>query len=71
MVDVTRLLQKIGLLGCMHVCFMATVWIFRFKNLQAALLPFLGGDFLREHQFLLTPPAQSDIEFCIQHSTHN
>ena len=40
--DLRRLLQKVGLLGCMYVSFLATVWIIRIDNARVAVLPGLG-----------------------------
>ena len=42
-VDVRRLLQKVGLLFFMYFSFMATVWIIRIDNLRLVALPALGS----------------------------
>jgi predicted permease len=44
--DLRRILQKIGLLGCMYASFIATVWIIRIENLRIAILPALGAAIL-------------------------
>lgn len=41
--DLRRMLQKVGLLGCMYVSFMATVWGIRVESLRIMALPALGG----------------------------
>ena len=41
-VDVRRLLQKVGLLFFMYFSFMATVWIIRIDNLRLVALPAIG-----------------------------
>jgi len=41
-VDVRRLLQKVGLLFFMYFSFMATVWIIRIDNLRLVVLPAIG-----------------------------
>jgi hypothetical protein len=41
-VELRRLLQKIGLLFFMYFSFMATVWIIRIDNARITALPFLG-----------------------------
>jgi predicted permease len=40
--DLRRLLQKVGLLGCMYVSFTLAVWIIRVDTLRLAALPLLG-----------------------------
>jgi hypothetical protein len=42
LVDLRRMLQKVGLLGCMYVSFMATVWGIRVDSLRITVLPALG-----------------------------
>lgn len=42
MVDVRRLLQKVGLLFFMYFSFMSTVWIIRIDNLRLVALPAIG-----------------------------
>ena len=41
--DLRRMLQKVGLLGCMYVSFMATVWGIRVDSLRITVLPALGA----------------------------
>jgi predicted permease len=38
-----RMLQKVGLLGCMYFSFMATVWVIRVDSLRITVLPALGA----------------------------
>ena len=41
--DLRRILQKVGLLGCMYFSFMATVWGIRVESLRIMVLPALGA----------------------------
>jgi hypothetical protein len=41
--ELRRMLQKVGLLGCMYFSFMATVWGIRVDSLRIMALPALGG----------------------------
>jgi predicted permease len=40
--ELRRILQKVGLLGCMYFAFMATVWGARIDSLRITVLPLLG-----------------------------
>ena len=44
--DLRRILQKVGLLGCMYASFIATVWVIRIENLRIVILPALGAAIL-------------------------
>jgi len=41
--ELRRMLQKVGLLGCMYFSFMATVWVIRVDSLRITVLPALGA----------------------------
>jgi len=40
--DLRRMLQRVGLLGCMYFSFMATVWGIRVESFRILVLPLLG-----------------------------